>query len=205
MRQLTSKYGGECARCAKPFNPGDPIMYEKPTGCFCVGCEPKEPDDIRAFRQAKIDRKNDRREEWAQARERRSALAQHRSDVLMGRDRSEDGRADWALVTQPGHIPQRAQAIKAQERAWTEQAAANEHRARKIGPARVAGDRERARQMQRDAVRDLAAQRIGQTINCHPYGRVKLLRVNQKSATVQTASGFTDRVCLSWIELPKAT
>lgn len=178
-------------------------MYEKPTGCFCIGCEPREPDDIRAFRQAKIDAKNDRREGWAQARERRADRYQHRSDVLMGRDRSPDGRADWALVTQPGHIPQRAQANRAQERAWEEQAAAAEHRKRMLYPARVAGDRERARQAQRDAVRDLVAKYIGKEIVCHPYGRVTLLRVNAKSATVQTASGFQDRVCLTWIEIPR--
>lgn len=199
MRTITSKYSGDCARCGTGYEPGAPIMYEKATGCFCVGCEPTEPDDIRAFRQARIDTKNDRREEWAQARERRAGQAQARSDSLMQRDSS--GRADWALVTQPGYIPQRAQANRAQERAWSEAAAAAEHRAKKSGPAVVAGDRERKRQAHRDAVRDLVKARVGTTVRCHPYGEVKLLRVNQKSATVETPRGFKDRVCLTWIDI----
>jgi hypothetical protein len=176
-------------------------MYAKMTGTFCPGCEPTDTEEIRAFRQEKIDRKNDRREEWAQARERRAAVAQGRSDSLMGRDRSPDGRADWALVTQPGHIPQRAQANRAQERAWEDQNAAAAHRSRKLGPARVAGDAERKRQERRDRVRDLVKARVGTEVRCHPYGKVKLLRVNQKSATVETTSGFRDRVCLTWVDL----
>lgn len=203
MRQLVSKYEGECARCGAGFSPGQPIMYEKPTGCFCVGCEPTEPDDVRAFRQAKIDRKNERREEWAQARERRAAAAQGTSDRLMRRD-PVTGRADWALVTQPGHIPQRAQANKAQERAWSEMQAAAEHRSKKLYPARVKGDAERNRQERRDKVRELVRAHIGMMVQCHPYGLVKLVRVNAKSATVETPRGFRDRVCLTWVDVSKA-
>lgn len=205
MRKLESRFAGQCDRCGNAYQAGDAIMYEKPTGCFCVGCEPVELDDIRAFRQAKIDRKNERREGWALARERRAATHQARSDSLMGRDRSPDGRADWALVTQPGYIPQRAQANRAQERAWDEQRAAAEHRARKIGPAQVRGDAERARAERRERVRPLLLARVGTTVQCHPYGEVTLLRVNTKSATVRTPSGFCDRVCLTWVDVSPKT
>jgi hypothetical protein len=199
MRQIESRYAGSCARCGAEYEPGTQIVYGKPTGCFCVGCEPVEPDEIRAYRQAKIDAKNERREGWARARERRGAVAQARSDTLMCRDAS--GRADWALVSEPGYSPQRAQANRAQERAWQEQIAADEHRARKLMPARVAGDAERARAERRDKVREAARDRIGSKVECPPYGVVTLLRVNTKSATVQTESGFRDRVCLTLLNL----
>lgn len=201
MRNLISKYDGECSRCGKLYTVGETIMYEKRAGCFCVGCEPTDTEDVRSFRQDWIDRKNAKREEWAQARERRAAGLQARSDSLMGRDRSPDGRADWALVTQPGYIPQRAQANRAQERSWEELRAADEHRNRMIGDARVKGDAERSREARRDAVRDMVKARVGTMVRCHPYGSVKLLRVNQKSATVQTASGFRDRVDLTWVDV----
>ncbi|MGE0545063.1 MAG: hypothetical protein AB7R89_33315 [Dehalococcoidia bacterium] len=200
MRTLISKYAGQCARCGQDIPIGATIRYEKRTGVFCVGCEPTDVEDIRSFRQAKIDRKNARREEWAQARERRANAYQRRSDHLMGRDTSPDGRADWALVTQPGYIPQRAQANRAQERAWDEQNAAAAHRARMSPDAYVKGDRERARQQHRDAVRDRLRAHVGQQVTCHPYGLVTLIRVNGKSATVETPRGFRDRVDLTWIE-----
>lgn len=201
MRTITSKYDGECSACRKPFEVGATIAYERQTGTFCPGCAPTDTEEIRAYRQARIDAKNKRREEWAQARERRSSAAQRGSDHLMGRDRSPDGRADWALVTQPGHIPQRAKANRLQEKAWEEAAAAAAHRSKMQGEAVVKGDRERKRQQQRDAVRDLVKARVGTTVHCHPYGEVKLVRVNTKSATVETSSGFRDRVCLTWIDL----
>ena len=80
-------------------------------------------------RRERAERRIERRREWAEARDRRAAAAQATNDRLMNRD-PVTGRADWALVTQPGHIPQRAQANRAQERAWSEASAADAHRAK---------------------------------------------------------------------------
>ena len=85
-------------------------------------------------RRERLEARIQKRLEWAESRERRAQAAQARSDSLMGRD-PVTGRADWALVTQPGHIPQRAQANRAQERAWGEQAMAREHREKAAGTA----------------------------------------------------------------------
>jgi len=204
MRLLVSKYDGACAKCGTDLPKGAQIAYERITGVFCPGCFPTEPEAIREYRTARAEAKAERREEWAAARDRRANAAQRTSDVLMGRDRSPDGRADWALVTQPGHIPQRAQANRAQERAWREATKAGEHRAKAEAlrsGVRVKGDAERRREERREAVRELVKARIGTMVQCHPYGLVKLLRVNRLSATVETPRGFRDRVCLTWVDI----
>lgn len=198
MRQIQSKYDGECTACGESFEAGTTIGYSKPTGTFCVGCIPTDPEEIRAYRQAKIDRKNDRRESWAQARERRAAAAQRTSDTLMGRDRSSDGRADWALVTQPGYIPQRARANRAQEKAWGELAKADEHRSKKLGRARVAGDAERAREAKREKAREWVEK--GMLVRSVLYGLVRVTRVNKKTVSfVRESDGAKGTEPLDWI------
>jgi len=200
MRTLESKYDGVCAACGADLPVGSTIGYEKATGTFCPACIPTDTEEIRAYRQAKIDRKNERREGWAQARERKAAEAQGRSDTLMGRDRSEDGRADWALVSQPGYIPQRAQANRAQERAWQEAAKADEHRSKMIGPATVKGDAERRREAKRDVTRGWI--RKGMRVTS-VFVTGEVIRVNKKTATLRLDSGSTWREDLSFIPRPK--
>ena len=69
MRQIIVKYNGECTRCGNILEVGNPAMYEKSMGIFCMGCEPNEVEDIREFRQAKASRKADRYDGWAKKRE----------------------------------------------------------------------------------------------------------------------------------------
>ena len=57
MRQIEVKYQGECNKCGAVLEVGTQASYEKYTGIFCVGCEPKDTEEIRAYRQAKADQK----------------------------------------------------------------------------------------------------------------------------------------------------
>jgi len=68
MRQIQVKYESECKKCGAVLGVGTPAMYEKSMGCFCLGCEPKEVEDIRAFRLEKAKRKAERYEGWAAKR-----------------------------------------------------------------------------------------------------------------------------------------
>jgi len=68
MREIIVKYNGECKRCNAVLDVGTKAMYEKSMGCFCVGCEPKDVEEIRFFRLAKNEKKADKYDEWAHKR-----------------------------------------------------------------------------------------------------------------------------------------
>ena len=203
MRQITLRRPGECAKCCAELHAGATAGYERGCGVYCPGCTPTDQEEIRELRQAASDRKAERREGWADARDRRAAAAQGRSDTLMQRDSS--GRADWALVTQPGHVPQRERANRAQERAWKEQQAAAEHRAKAAAyraPVAVAGDAKRRRDERNAAAKEFWTQRglkKGDLVVGAPYpGNRAVLRLNQKTVTLAGAYG---PIKVAWSDL----
>src|SRR4030042_6641185 len=109
MRQLTVKYDGECSKCGAALTIGQAAMYEKTTGIFCLSCEPKTVDEIRAFRTVKAEAKAGRYEGWADKREKRAEAALNSFPSV---------RHDWAFITQPGHTPFRARMNAADDRAF---------------------------------------------------------------------------------------
>lgn len=91
MRKLIVKYEGQCTNCGVDLVVSSEAMYEKTTGIFCVGHEPTDPEAVREYRQAKLDRKSARREEWA-------ASAVKKADNI---DKSLTPYKDYAFITQP--------------------------------------------------------------------------------------------------------
>jgi hypothetical protein len=145
MRQLTVKYQGECKRCGKDLEIGQSAMYEKSMGIFCIGCEPKDIEEIRAFRLEKAERKAERYEEWAAKREHKASAQLNSMPEI---------RHDWAFITQPGHIPLRARMNVADDRAYESLNVAEgfRNKAESLRHVRVAGDAERKRQTEREAL-----------------------------------------------------
>lgn len=185
MRLLTSRWDGECAKCAAPLPAGSSIMYERGCGSFCVGCEPS-PDELRELRRAALDRKAARREDWAAAR-------QKRADRLLAHRPGED---DWAFITQPGHIPARARMHERVDRGIQEQQAANRHAgiaaSLRATPALVAGDTARRREEanERAKARVLDWIKVGMVVLANPYPTpMPVLRLNAKTVTVRGAFG----------------
>lgn len=91
MRKLIVKYDGNCTNCGTDLLIGQEAMYEKTTGIFCVGHEPTTIESIREYRQAKLDRKSERRQSWAD-----SAVKQ--ADNI---DKSLNPYKDYSFITQP--------------------------------------------------------------------------------------------------------
>ena len=145
MRQITVKYQGECKRCGAVLDVGTDAMYENSMGCFCVGHEPKDVEEIRSFRLAKNERRADRYEEWAAKRE-RAANATLNSHPEM--------RHDWAFISQPGRIIARERMNKADDRALESLHIADrmKDKAESLRHVRVAGDAERRREAKRKAL-----------------------------------------------------
>jgi len=180
MRQITVRYNGTCAKCGAVLIVGEFAMYEKHTGIFCVGCEPKDTEDIREYRQAKADAKADKYEEWA-AKRRAAAEAQLNSNPEI--------RHDWAFITQPGHIPFRDRMNRADDRAYESLKVAEEmeEKADRLRKVRVAGDAEKARQAIRDEHDKVITK--GSRVYDYSLGEGEVVQVCKKSYRVKYASG----------------
>ena len=176
MRELTVKYKGQCKRCNKDLEIGQPAMYEKSMGIFCIGCEPKDIEEIRAFRLEKAEQKAEKYEEWASKRE---------CKVNTQLNSHSEIRHDWAFITQPGHIPMRAQMIKSDDRAYEslQVAEAFREKAHNLRKVRVAGDAERKYQAQREA-NDLLIQK-GSKITDIVFGEGTVISIHKKSYRIQ--------------------
>lgn len=176
MRQLTVKYEGECRKCGKVLEIGQPAMYEKYTGIFCIGCQPTEVEEIRAYRLERAEKKAQKYEEWAEKREIR-ANTQLNSHPEM--------RHDWAFITQPGHIPQRARMIKADDRAFESLKIAEgmRNKAESLLNVRVAGDAERNRQAKREYLDSLISK--GSKVYDNVFGEGMVLSIHKKSYRIQ--------------------
>lgn len=191
MRQLIVKYQGECAACSQPLNIGDQAMYEKTTGIFCVGCEPKDVEDIRSFRLVKAEKKAERLDEWAEKREVKSEAVLNSNPTI---------RRDWAFNTQPGRIPFRDRMNRADDRAMESLnvAAGMRAKANSLRRVVVAGDAERKRQSTRDA-RDKIIQK-GSRVYDFSLGAGEVVQICKKSYRIKfDRSGYTRAVDKSFV------
>lgn len=179
MRQIIIKYEGECKKCGNPLLVDTQTMYEKSMGCFCIGCEPKDTEEIRHYRQIKADIKVDRYNEWAEKREKK-AEAQLNSYPEI--------RSDIAFCTQPGHIPFRARMNRADDRAFENLNKAKEMRdkADSLSHVRVKGDAEKRHQAERD--KNDARFNVGDKVKSWIVGVCTILKINKKTYTVKVAS-----------------
>ena len=182
MRQIIVKYNGECARCGNILEVGNPAMYEKSMGIFCVGCEPKETEDIREFRQAKASRKADRYDGWAKKREDQAEKDLNSHPVQ---------RHDIAFCTQPGRIPLRARMNKADDRACESlrKAESMRQKANNLRHVRVAGDAERKRELFRMKQDEHIVK--GSRVYDFAFREGTVTRVNKKTYTITFDSGGT--------------
>ncbi len=176
MRQLIVKYQGECKKCGQSLEVDQPAMYEKSMGIFCIGCEPKDIEEIRTFRLAKAERKAEKYEEWAEKRE-------HKANAQL--NSNPETRHDWAFITQPGHIPMRARMIKADDRAIESLNVAEgfRNKAESLRNVRVAGDAERNRQTKREALDHLINK--GSKVYDAVFGEGTVLSIHKKSYRIQ--------------------
>lgn len=176
MRQLTVKYQGECKKCGQSLEIGQEAMYEKSMGIFCVGCEPTDTEEIRAFRVEKTERKAEKYEAWAAKRE-------HKANRQL--NSNPEVRHDWAFITQPGHIPFRAKMIQADDRAYESLNIANgfRNKAENLRHVRVAGDAERKYQARREA-NDLLIHK-GSKISDIVFGEGTVISIHKKSYRIQ--------------------
>lgn len=182
MRELTVKWESECKKCGALLEVGVVAMYEKSMGLFCLGHEPKEVEDIRAFRLALVERKATRYEEWAEKRKVK-ATATLNSNPSM--------RHDWAFITQPGHIPARAQMNKADERAYKslDVAEGMKAKAERLRNVRVAGDAERRREEVRAALDTVIGK--GSRVYDYIFGPGEVIGVYSKSYRIKFDKGCT--------------
>ncbi len=182
MRWIIIKYQGECRKCGTTLEVGDNVMYEKSMGVFCPGCEPKDVEEIRSYRQEKADRKAERYEEWAHKREVKAEASLNSHPSI---------RHDWAFITQPGHIPFRARMIEADKRAFEslEVAEGMRRKAESLRSVRVAGDAERRRQRERDLM-DKLIEKGDQVSDC-VFGIGQVIGVYSKSYRIKFDRGFT--------------
>jgi len=175
MRQLTVKYQGQCAKCGNALDIGNQAMYEKSMGIFCIGCEPKDVEEIRFFRQAKADRKADNYVEWAEKR---------KVEAIARLNTYPEVRHDIAFLTQPGHIPMRERMYKSDEIAFRSLNKADEmlEKAESIRCVSVKGDKERARQKEREE--NLARFKVGDVVDTIMFGKGTILKFNKKTVKI---------------------
>lgn len=176
MRPLVLKYPGECRKCGAALAAGETAIYEKRVGIFCRPCAPTDPEEIRNYRQEAADRRADKYEEWAAKRRERAAGLHKQNDPYRG---------DIAFNTQPGHIPERARAIRRTEKAWehSETAARFEAKAENLRHVRVAGDAERRHQARRD-VNDTAIAKGSKIVDA-VFGTGTVLGIFKKSYRIK--------------------
>lgn len=176
MRELIVKYEGSCKKCGNVLEIGAPAMYEKSMGIFCPGCEPKEVEEIREYRQAKADAKADKYDKWAEKREKKA-------DATLNSNPSV--RHDWAFITQPGHIPARARMNAADDQAYESLKVAEGMRAKaeSLRHVRVKGDAARRYQAKSDA-NDLLIHK-GSRVEDVVFGLGTVISVFKKSYRIQ--------------------
>jgi hypothetical protein len=75
-------------------------------------------------RRERLERKVERRQEWAEKREAKASATLNSQPEL---------RRDWAFITQPGHIPERARMNARDDRAMESLAVAGHHREKAAG------------------------------------------------------------------------
>lgn len=184
MRPITVKYAGQCRKCGRDFEPGDPAIYEKRVGLFCNEHAPTDPEEIRAYRQEGADRKADRYEEWGQKRVREANATLNYNH--------QHYTSDIAFNTQPGHFPLRARVIAQNDRAFESITKGEEMlgKAERLRHVQVAGDAERKRQAKREALDKIIAK--GSRVFDFAFGVGTVVGIYLKSYRIKfDASGST--------------
>lgn len=173
---------------------------------LCRKCwRSQTPEEIRAYRQAKLDRKIARLRKGATSRDAQATTKQ--SEFI-------ENSKDWAYVTQPNiNTSKGRQFSRYRERVLNKydagirlQIEADDKREyadylEKTG-AVVKGDAERKRQALREEIDALV--HVGDIVHSYHYQAVEILKKNKKTFTikiVQTGSVFT--IDKSYIEKPK--
>jgi len=180
MRRITVKYAGECRACGAAIDHGEQAFHEKRVGLFCAGCEPEDgSDELRAYRQEGLDARNERLAERAEKRRAKAESLRQRDAHLWD---------DYAFITQPGHIPERARAIKRSDKAHElDREAAALDRKRSRGNARVKGDAAKRDEQRREAVREWLEP--GMKAHTGHFGVQQVVKVNRKTARIRFADG----------------
>ena len=176
MRELTVRWETECKRCGAALEVGTQAMYEKSMGLFCLGHEPKDVEEIRAYRLAKAEKKAERLDEWAEKREKKAEQDLNSYPSL---------RHDWAFITQPGHIPARARMNRADDRACESLKVAEGMRSKAdcLRHVRVAGDAERKREKIRAALDTMISK--GSQVHDAVFGLGTVVGVYPKSYRIR--------------------
>ena len=186
MRQITVKYEGECSKCGAVLPVSSQAMYEKTTGIFCVGCEPTTTDEIRKYRQIKLDRKSESRQDWANS-------ARKKADAI---DESLTPYKDFAFITQPiliGHHSENShrnllkRIHNKMDKEHELRQKAERHQSLVGRKAVVKGDAERNRQRQRENQDKIIGK--GTKIFDFCFGNGTVVKVNKKTYTIQFESG----------------
>ena len=190
MRSVTVKYAGECQKCDATIPVGAVAVYERHVGIFCPACAPSDPEEIREYRQDAADRKAERYEEWAGKREEKAMAVLNHNRTFTN---------DHAFNTQPGHIPERARVNDRADKAYEHTNTARRFRgkAKSLRTVKVAGDAERKRETKRELTRAWIEK--GMQIISPFLNECTVTRVNKKTATIQTSSGFRCTEDLSWL------
>jgi len=188
MREIIVKYNGECKRCNAVLDVGTKAMYEKSMGCFCVGCEPKDVEEIRFFRLAKNEKKADKYDEWAHKREIKANQKLNSYPEI---------RHDWAFITQPGRIPLRDRMNRGDEDAIKSLRVAQymREKAENLRHVTVKGDAERTHQARRDFMTENV--KVGDKVMWLHTKELEVLKINKKTFTLKGDFGnFTADKCL---------
>jgi len=193
MKPITVKYQGQCRKCGTTLEVGSQAIHERHIGIFCPSCEPKDPEEIRQYRQEAADRRADRYEGWA-AKRRQTAEAQLNSHPEV--------RHDWAFITQPGHIPLRDRMNRADDKAMEslQVAESMRNKAENLRHVRVKGDAEKRWQALRDL--NLSRFKVGDRVNTGTLGEGTILKFNKKTVKVGncgTSGTFTCNVDLAFL------
>lgn len=192
MRQITVKYDGECKRCGASLETGLQAMYEKSMGCFCIGCEPTDTEEIREFRTDKAEQKAEKYDTWAAKREIKAKAALNSHPEI---------RHDWAFITQPGRIPLRERMNKSDDRAFESLKVAEGMRSKaaSIRNVRVAGDAEKRRQAIREALDTVILK--GSRVHDACFGAGTVIGVYKKSYRIKFDRDFTYARDKSYVRL----
>lgn len=192
----TVKYDGICQTCGRELTAGETAHYRRKAGLFCLDCGEPETEALREILQEKANNKAERLEGWA---EKRHAKAQACYSAT-----PESLRADIAFMTQPGEIKERTRMFKRDEKGWEHDNKAREMESKAADlrhPVRVKGDAEREREAVRDKIKPLLS--VGMMVDTPWFRNAKIVRLNPKSITIETESGYRDKVDYSWVTIPK--
>jgi hypothetical protein len=188
-------------------NPGTCIKCASETGAewktLCIACwRSRTPDEVRAQRQAKIDRKVARLNKWADSRD---IQAENKMSSF------NTYRKDWSWLTQPANASSafgrsRQRVMDRYDSGMKLSIEADDMRKKaeylqKTG-AVVKGDAEKKRQAKRDHMDTLV--KVGDVVQSWIVGECTIVKINKKTYTVRNhRTGNTFTQDKSFIRIPK--